>query len=93
MIKWDLKTQSCCFYDIFESKKLAGVKVVYTGQGVTENEVKVKAMSRAFLGTVLEHGKTRAEQVDEDNLEVHRQLLKNVPRIWGAPVLEKVEIN
>jgi hypothetical protein len=35
----------------------------------------------------------KSGQVDEDNLGVHRQLLKNAPRIWGAPVLEKIEIN
>lgn len=93
MIKWDLKTRSCCFYDIFESENCSGVKAVYTGLGATENEGEVEAHSKAFLETVLEHGKTRTEQVDEDSLEVHRQLLKNAPRIWGAPVLEKGEIN
>ncbi len=70
-----------------------GVKAVYNCLGSTENEGEVETISKAFLETVLEHGKTRAEQVDEDNLEVHRQLLKNAPRIWGAPVLEKMEIN
>jgi hypothetical protein len=75
-----------------------GVKVVYIGGlgpidqyllGVREGEV--EAISKAFLETVLEHGKTRNKQVDEDILEVHRQLLKNAPRIWGAPVLEEIE--
>ncbi len=60
---------------------------------VTENEGEVEAISNAFLETVLEHGKSRTEQVDEDNLVVHRQLLKTAPRIWEAPVLEKIEIN
>lgn len=69
-----------------------GVKAVYTGLGATKDEEEVEIISKAFLEMVLEHGKTRAEQVDEDNLEVHRQLLKNAPRIWGAPVLEKIEI-
>ncbi len=93
MIKWDLKTRICCFYEIFESKNCLGVKAVYNGLGFTENEGEVETISKAFLETVLEHDKTRAEQVDGDNLEVHRQLLKNAPRIWGAPVLEKIEIN
>jgi hypothetical protein len=60
---------------------------------VTENERDIEAISKAFLETVLKHGKTRTEQVDEDNLVVRRQLLKNAPRIWGAPVLEKIEMH
>ena len=39
MIKWDLKARSCCFYEIFESKNCLGVKAVYTGLGVAEDEV------------------------------------------------------
>ncbi len=57
------------------------------------NQEEVEAISKAFLETVLEHSKARTEQVDEDILEVHRQLLQNAPRIWGAPILVKIEIN
>ena len=92
MIRWDLKFRSCCFYDTFKPKK-TGVKAVYTGLGVTANEEEVEKISQIFLEKVLKHGKARAEQIDEDNLEVHRQLLKNAPRFWGSPVLENIDIN
>jgi hypothetical protein len=91
MIKWDLKTRSCFFYHINEPKNCSGLKAVYTGQGVAKDEAEVETFNKIFLETVLEHGKTRAEQIDEDNLGVHRQLLVDAPRIWGAPVLEKIE--
>lgn len=71
MIKWELKTRSCFFY-LNERKNCFAVKAVYTGQGVAKDEVEVETFNKRFLETVLEHGKTRAEQVDEDNLGVHR---------------------
>jgi hypothetical protein len=67
------------------------LKAVYTSQGVAKDEVEVETFNKIFLETVLEHGKTQAEKVDEDNLGVHCQLLVDAPRIWGAPVLEKIE--
>jgi hypothetical protein len=50
MVKWDLKTRTCFFYDTRSS----GFMAVYTGQGTTgENEVKliklVESCSKKYL--------------------------------------------
>jgi hypothetical protein len=59
MIKWDLKTQSCCFYDIIESKSCLGVKAVYNGLGVAKDEVEVEqGISRDSIGTWQNPGRT-----------------------------------
>jgi hypothetical protein len=43
-----------------------GAKAAY---GVEGTEVDVEGVSKEFLEIVLEHGKSRAEQVDEENLD------------------------
>jgi hypothetical protein len=86
MIKWDLKARSCCFYHVYGVDNCVGMKASYSGPDATENE-EVETISKRFLGFVLKNGRTRAEQVDEKILEVHRQLLKNALIFWGAPIV------
>jgi hypothetical protein len=62
-------------------QNLSSVKVIYNGQGVTVNEAEVEKLNKAFLGHVLKHGKSRAAQIGEENLEVHHQLLIEALRI------------
>jgi hypothetical protein len=83
MSKWDLKTRTCFFY----VTRSSGFKAVYhTGQETTgEDKAKlielVETFSKKYLEAVLEHGKTRADQVDEEDLEVRRQLLVEAPKV------------
>jgi hypothetical protein len=88
MVKWKLKTRSCFFTTPMSQKNRSGLKAIYTGRGVAKDEEKIETLSKT---TMLKCGKTRAEQVGEDNLGVHYQLLVDALRIWGAPVLEKIE--
>jgi hypothetical protein len=91
LIKWDLKARSCSFLHNIDPKNRSGVIVKYTGQGDAKDKDSVELLNKTFLAKVLECGGTRAEQAGEDNMEVHHQLLEHAPKIWGAPVLEKIE--
>ena len=46
MIKWDLKSRVCYFYETFGSQSCKGVKALYTGLGVAQDQVEVETIGR-----------------------------------------------